>query len=187
MTYSFVTNGAESIAPITSDFAIELPTPAIDGYVFMGWYVDPEFSGEGLKGKYYSSKDNTLYARFMEEDEYIETYLRGQSMEYAYAAESGRTYDVDIREKGAQNYFAVNVKAGEKWNITTPSGMGYHKIFIYDSNGNLILSYYDLGTSGSEYDIDFSYRFTKDGTYYIGVGYKDSKRIGSFTATLTKE
>ena len=108
-------------------------------------------------------------------------------MEYAYAVESGSNYDVNIQEKGAQNYYAVNVTAGEKWNITTPSGMGYHKIWIYDSNGILILSYSAVGSYSPEYDIDFSYTFAKDGTYYIGVGYKDSKRTGSFEVTLIKQ
>ncbi len=183
VTYSFVTNGADAIDSVTSDSIISLPVPIRDGFVFIGWYDNAEFNGEAFNGEYYNSEKTTLYARFMSESEYIETYLRGQSMEYAYTVESGTTYSVKIQNKGDQNYYAVNVTAGDKWNISTPGGTGSHKIYIYDSNGNLILSY----SSATTYNVDFDYVFTKDGTYYIGVGYKDSKKTGNFEVTITEK
>jgi hypothetical protein len=185
--YNFVTNGAEHIEPISSVYSIALPTPSIDGYVFIGWYDNAEFEGEAFVGDYYSSSNNTRYAHFMDNDEYIEEYLRGYSMEYAYAVESGKTYAVNIQEKGTQNYYAITAESGDKWNFTTPSGMGYHKIWIYDSNGTLILTYTATGAYDPSHDINFNYTFTKDGTYYIGVGYKDSKRTGTFEVTITEQ
>lgn len=182
VTYNFVTNGADAIDSVTSDSMIELPMPTREGFVFMGWYDNAEFNGEAFNTEYYNPEKTTLYARFMNESEYIETYLRGQSIEYAYTVESGKTYGVNIKNNGDQNYYAVNVTAGEKWNISTPSGMGSHKIYIYDSNGNLILSY----TSATTYNVDYDYVFTNDGTYYIGVGYSSAKKTGSFEVTITE-
>jgi len=186
ITYTLMTGDAPSTEPIASVYPIELPTPVRDGYVFMGWYVSPELSGDAITGSYYASRSVTLYASFMEEDEYIERYLRGQSIEYAYGIESGITYTVDIRAKGAQNYFTITVDAGESWNIATPSGMGYHKLWIYDEDGEVILTY-TSGVSDPEYEINYDHVFEDGGTYFIGVGYKDSKRNpGSFEITFTK-
>jgi len=187
ITYTFVTTQGAMIDPIISADVIKLPLPEIENYIFMGWYDDPGFNGEAVSENYYSADKNTLYARFLTEEEYIELYLRGKSMEYAYAIESGKTYTVEIKGKGTQNYFAVTVDAGETWNIVTPSGMGYHKIWIYDENGKEIFSYYAGATSDPLHDINYDHVFSKGGKYYIGVGYKSSSReSGSFEVTFTK-
>lgn len=186
ITYTLMTGDAPTMEPIVSVYPIELPAPSYDGYVFMGWYDNPELSGDALSGSCYASHSVTLYAFFMEESEYIERYLRGQSMEYAHAIESGITYTVDIRAKGAQNYFTITADAGESWNITTPKGMGYHKLWIYDEDGEVLLTY-TAGASDPDYEINYDHVFEESGTYFIGVGYKDSKRNpGSFEITFTK-
>ncbi len=184
--YTFVTPSGTEVPEITSKDPIALPTPSLEGYVFMGWYSNAEYTSEAYTDIYYSSEKTTLHARFMSEDEYVETYLRGQSPEYAYATESGRTYTVDIREKGAQNYFMLTVSQGEVWNISTPSGMGYHKLWIYDESGRVIFTY-TQASSDSMHDINYDHLFEEGGTYYVGVGYKDTNRKpGTFEVTFTK-
>ena len=106
-------------------------------------------------------------------------------MEYAYETVSGQTYAVKIEEKGAQNYYKLTVNANDQWNITTPSGMGYHKIWVYDANGRKLFEYTSPTTT--MYDINYDYTFSKAGTYYIGVGYKDSKKTGTFEVTFTEQ
>ena len=106
-------------------------------------------------------------------------------MEYAYETVSGETYAVKIEEKGAQNYYKLTVGAGDTWNIATPAGMGYHKIWVYDANGRKLFEYTSPTTT--MYDINYDYTFSKAGTYYIGVGYKDSKKTGTFEVTFTEQ
>ncbi len=186
ITYTFVTDG-EQVNPITTSDKIKLPTAVYENHIFMGWYDNSEFSGNPYYGDYYSSLKTELYARFITEEEYIEEYLRGQSMEYAYSIESGETYEVEIKNKGAQNYFVLTVLDGEMWNISTPSGMGFHKIWIYDANGKELYSYFTGPSSDLSHDINHDYTFEEGGTYYIGVGYKYStKESGTFEVTFTK-
>ena len=185
ITYTFVTGDGAPIDSVTTADIVKLPTAVLDGNVFMGWYDNPELIGEPLSGIYYSQQDITLYASFMNWDEYVEAYLRGNSMEYAYETVSGQTYAVKIEEKGAQNYYKLTVNANDQWNITTPSGMGYHKIWVYDANGRKLLEYTSPTTT--MYDINYDYTFSKAGTYYIGVGYKDSKKTGTFEVTFTEQ
>ncbi len=186
ITYTFNTNGASAIEPVVSSNPIKLPTPSIDGKVFMGWYDNAELVGEPLPAEYYSSSKTELYAAYMDEAEYVEKYLRGQSMEYAHDLLGTATLAVDIRAKGTQNYFKLTAAAGDVWNIATPSGMGYHKIWIYDAYGNVILEY-SSKTSDLIHDINYDFTFVKEGTYFIGVGYKDqSRESGSFEVTFTR-
>ena len=183
--YTFVTGDGAPIDAVTTTDIITLPIVELEGNVFMGWYDNPELKGEPLSGVYYSPQDITLYASFMNWDEYVEAYLRGNSMEYAYETVSGQTYAVKIEEKGVQDYFKLTVEVGDVWNIATPSGMGYHKIWVYDANGRKLFEYTSPTTT--MYDINYDYTFSKAGTYYIGVGYKDSKKTGTFEVTFTEQ
>ena len=186
ITYNFVTGDGTAVSPITSDGLIVLPETTLESHVFMGWYDDPELEGEAIRGSYYSAQRRTLYAYFITLDEYVELYLRGRSMEYAYETEYGNTYGVDIRSAGERIYYAVTALAGDTVTIRTPKGMGYHKIWIYDEQGNELLSYYSVSSDAS-YEINYSYTFVKGGRYYIGVGYRDAKRVGDFEVTFVKE
>lgn len=187
ITYTFVMNGAAPMDSVKTADMIKLPTPELEDHIFMGWYDNPECSGNPLGDVYYSTEKTVLYASFMSEAAYIEQYLRGQSMEFAHEMISGQTYTVDIRAKGAQNYFKVTVAAGDTWNIATPTGMGYHKIWIYDENGKALFTYYS-STADPDNDINYDYTFSKAGTYYIGVGYKDkNKKPGTFEVTFTEK
>lgn len=182
VTYSFVTNGASPIDPVTSKDIITLPVPVLDGYIFDGWYDNAEFNGSPVSENYYSSVSITLYAKMITEAQYIEQYLRGQSMEYAYDIVSGTTYSVRIEKVKDKNYYKVTVSAGEKWYINTPSGMGNHKLWIYDENGREILMHNPTGSN-----VNYTHTFDRAGTYYIGIGYYNSQKTGNFTVTFTKQ
>ena len=80
----------------------------------------------------------------------------------------------------------LTVFQGEVWNISTPSGMGYHKLWIYDESGRVIFTY-TSASYDTEHDINYDHLFEEGGTYYVGVGYKDTNRKpGTFEVTFTK-
>lgn len=185
ITYTFVTGDGEYVAPVTSKFMIALPTPVRAGYIFDGWYDNAEFSGDAVSANYYSTSKTTLYAKFLTESEYIEQYLRGQSMEYAYEVESGSTYGVNIKVAKDQNYYVITVEKGEKWHIQTVGSR--HMFWIYDESGRQIA---EIRPNG--YNIDDVYTFSKAGTYYVGIGYYvdpngNSSKTGTFEVTFTKQ
>ena len=67
-TISFVTNGADPIAPITARAGEEITPPADPvrvGYKFGGWYLEEDFSGEvQTLPDVMPSEDRTYYAKF---------------------------------------------------------------------------------------------------------------------------
>ena len=180
ITYNFVAEGAETIESIASIGAIRLPVPSKEGYVNLGWYDNAEFSGNAVSEYYYSTEKTTLYAKLVTEEEYINDYLLGKSMEYAYAIESAATFDVKIKTGGEKIYYVVTVSAGEVWNVTTV-GTGDHNLWFYDEDGNEIHAY-DKG-----YAENYNYTFDTAGTYYIGIGYRGSKAVGEFEVTFTEK
>ena len=179
ITYTLISDGKTET--VISDKIVELPEPTLDGYVFLGWYDNAELSGSAVSEKYYSSEKTTLYARFMSEEEYINDYLNGQSMEFAYDIESGMTYSVKIKNAKDQNYFTLTVDKGDVWNITTIASTGDHKIWIYDEDGNQILTY------DKNYRENVNHTFGEAGTYYIGIGFRGSKATGEFEVSFTKK
>ncbi len=177
VTYTFVTNGGEAIAPIISKDVVTLPTPSLAGYVFMGWYGNAQLTGEPIPaGKYYSSAVTTLYAGWMEESEYLEKFLG--TMVCPFEVVSGESNNVVINNSGDKVYFVLRVEAGESWNITT-GGNGDHKIWIYDANEK------QIATKDSGQSENYTHTFKTAGTYYIGLGYFGSGS-GSYTAVMTK-
>lgn len=181
VTYTFVTDSGVEVAPITSSEVVRLPKPVLDGYVFMGWYVSDALSGDAVSENYYSTEFTTLYAKFVTEEEYISDYLYGQSMDHPYIIENEKVYSVKIKNAKDQNYYALTVKAGEVWNITTIADSGDHKIWIYDEDGNQILAY------DKDYRENYDHTFTEAGTYYIGIGFRGSKTTGEFEVQFTKK
>ncbi len=66
---TFVTNGAPAIdelAGIRDQAEIVLPVPAREGYEFLGWYREPDFSGNPLPATLIVTEDLVLYARWEE-------------------------------------------------------------------------------------------------------------------------
>ena len=73
---------------IASDLPYTLPTPTLEGKVFIGWYTNPEFTGEKLTSiPFGASEDYTLYARFGEEWELKAIYV-GENQQYKTLAEA---------------------------------------------------------------------------------------------------
>lgn len=181
ITYEFVTDGMAVVESIKEDRVVTLPRPAVEGYVFLGWYDNESRTGTPVSEKYYSTEKTTLYSKFVTEEEYISDYLYGQSMEHAYSIESGAKYGVKIKNGKDQNYFVLTVSAGDVWNITTIADAGDHKIWIYDENGNEITSY------DKSYRENVDHTFMEAGTYYIGIGFRGSKTTGSFEVKFTEK
>ena len=180
ITYTFM-NGEEVFTTLTSGEPIIIPEdgPTVEGMVFIGWFNNPEFTGDALTGSYYNGEVTTFYAKFITEAEF-EELNRGKTMDLPIIAESGVTYDVKIDVAKGQNYYMITVEAGETWNITT-SGSGDHKLWIYDANQTQIKAY------DSGYAENYNYTFSEAGTYYIGVGYYSSSYTGSFQVTITEK
>ena len=63
---SFETDGGTKYFSIRAleDDTITLPTPEKEGYEFLGWYDNRDFSGEALKEEYIIDGNVTLYARW---------------------------------------------------------------------------------------------------------------------------
>ena len=177
ITYNFVTNGGSAVESITSGMPITIPEgPTLEGYLFAGWFDNPEFTGSPITGSYYNGEKTTLYAKFVSE----EIFSGGSSMDDPRMTLSGFTYDVDITSGGAQLYFVVTVEAGTSWNVTT-SGDGDHKLWFYDADGN------QIKTRDGGYAENYTYTFSEAGTYYIGVGYYSSYSTGTFQVVLTQQ
>ena len=51
---------------VTYDGSVDLPTPTLVGYVFAGWYNNPEFTGTALTS-IPAGWEGTLYAKWTEE------------------------------------------------------------------------------------------------------------------------
>ena len=180
ITYTFM-NGEEVFTTIINGEPITIPEdgPTVEGMVFIGWFNNPEFTGDALTGSYYNGEITTFYAKFITEAEF-EELNRGKTMDLPIIVESGVTYDVKIDVASGKNYYMVTVEAGQTWNITT-SGSGDHMLWIYDANQSQIKSY------DSGYSENYNYTFSEAGTYYIGVGYYSSSYTGSFQVTITEQ
>ena len=180
ITYTFESNGGSAVESITSGMPITIPAgPTLEGYVFVGWYDNAEFTGDKITGSYYNGEKNTLYAKFITEAEF-EELNRGKTMDLPILTVDGVTYDVVIEEGGNKIYFVFTVEAGETWNITT-SGSGDHQIWFYDASQTQIKKY------DSGYAENYNYTFSAAGTYYIGIGYYSSSYTGTFYVTFTQK
>lgn len=59
----------EAITAIPTGSTVTLPQPTRDGYVFLGWYTEPDGAGEVFDEKSVVTEDLTLYAFWRAEDE----------------------------------------------------------------------------------------------------------------------
>ena len=179
-TYNFVTNGADFIEPITSSVTIVLPTPVREGYYFMGWYNNAEFSGNPVSDPYYSATAHTLYAKWLTEEEY--NALRdGSSFEKAYEITDGQTLDVVIDNAGEYVYFVFT--AMESRTYTFQSNGNYDTYgYLYNSNQTQLSANDDDG-SGNNFLI--SRTIYSGETVYIAVRMYSSSSTGTFTVSVS--
>ena len=154
ITYTFESDGEDPLESITSTVEIHLTGIYKNGFVFAGWYDNPEFEGDALPPEYRSDKDCTLYAKwialaecFANAQEMIlgESYLAnitfgGERVFYSFTPDSSGEY----------TFYSFNE---EDWDIDA---------YLYDEDGNLL-------TQDTYYSSDFEItcELEQGKTYYL--------------------
>jgi uncharacterized repeat protein (TIGR02543 family) len=182
-TYTFETNGGEAIAPITSKYAITLPTPVKEGMYFDGWYDGADFAtANKITGAYYSVEVGTLYAKWMTEEEYAALFA-GKTPEDAIDATGGvthKTLDESTSEQ-AVIWFKVTATEAVTLRIETISGEDCVIQIYKDPNA------YRLVNKDSGYDEVLTYTFEAGETFYIKAYHYYANRTGELTVVITVE
>ena len=173
-TYTFATNGGNTISPIQSMYSITLPIPIKTDYYFVGWYDSASFIGDPIIGEYYGDSDTMLYARWMTESEY-KLYCNATSLPRAKRITSGTEILFDGTE---MLYFRFQVEETGYYDVES-SGDADTYGTLYNSNYAILDSNDDSG-AGDNFSI---YKYLTAGeTYYLAVKKYDS---GSAFVTLT--
>ena len=179
-TYNFVTNGAGAIESISSSVTVSLPTLEREGYHFMGWYDNAEFTGNPVNNPYYSATTHTLYAKWLTEEEYLAS-LDGTSFEKAYIMTTGDTLNAVVDTAGEYVYFVFT--ATESKTYTFQSNGSYDTFgYLYNSSQSQISSNNDSG-DGSNFLISSS--MSAGETVYLKVKLYSSSITGTFTVTVS--
>ena len=171
--YVFETNGGTSIDSITTTYLETLPTTTKDGYHFMGWYTDAEFTGKPVTAPYWGTQ-TTLYAKWITEEEW-NSIRDGSSFDKAILATVNGEYTVTINEPGQYYYFEF-----------TPDETAYYLIqatgnndtygYLYDSGHNEISSNDDY----DDYNFGIEQQLTAGQTYYVATRFYSSGTTGDF-------
>ena len=168
-TYAFSTEFGGSFDAITTKYNITLPTLANQGeYIFIGWYDNAEFSGEKLSGKYYSTENVTLYAKWMTEEE----LAAGTDMEHAYDLELDTPAHVVIDDSDERVYFKFTITETGTYYIYSYDVEGQKDDtlgYLYGESGNLIKEAdYNYAGGYDHFGMEIE---LAPGTYYIATGY----------------
>ena len=168
-TYAFSTEFGGSFDAITTKYNITLPTLANQGeYIFIGWYDNAEFSGEKLSGKYYSTENVTLYAKWMTEEE----LAAGTDMEHAYDLELDTPAHVVIDDSDERVYFKFTITEAGTYYIYSYDVEGQKDDtlgYLYGESGNLIKEAdYNYAGGYDHFGMEIE---LAPGTYYIATGY----------------
>ena len=108
------TNNAENPIGYNSEDIITLNTPTREGYFFAGWYTDPEFENIILEINEDTSGDLTLYAKWLDSDDYIQFELYedfykvigcDQSVEYLFIPSTYNGLPVKTVARQAFKYY----------------------------------------------------------------------------------
>ena len=186
-TYIFHSEFGDPIESVTTKYNVTLPRLADqDELFFIGWYNNPDFTGEMLSGKYYSTENTELYAKWMSADE----LYAGSDKEHAYDLELDTPMHVVIDKSDERIYFKLTI---------TEAGTYY--IYSYDVNGEdddtLGYLYNESGTLLKEADYNYAggyYHFGMEidlepGTYYLTTGYYipygGGGRLGDYMIVLS--
>ncbi|MGN8896422.1 InlB B-repeat-containing protein [Flavonifractor sp. HCP28S3_F3] len=93
-TITFVTGeGATAVEPITADYgaAVQAPAaPAREGYAFVGWYAEPDYSGTPYTFTTMPAENLTLYAKWQAGQYTIQFDSQGGSAVESIAADYGQ-------------------------------------------------------------------------------------------------
>lgn len=186
ITYTFVTGeGATAVESIVSATPITLPAaPVREGYIFGGWYNNAECTGDALTNGYYNSALNTIYAKWMNQEEY-EAMFSGTSFEYAINLNYGEKVTVNIDEGGEKVYYKVTATTDGHYHVFLDGGDT--KVMVYSSTSG-----YADETLGASYesgyntiDEDCYYSWNAGTTYYLVVLYYSSYDTGSLDLIVT--
>ncbi len=180
ITYTFNTNGGDSIAPITSNGVVTLPVPNRENYVFTGWFDNEALEGAPIAdSQYYSSEATVLYAGWI----HVHERFGGKSPEDAFGVTDAVDRKIYIDAGDEKIYFRIEVTEDTKYSISvTPIDNVDPVIYIYNADGEQIARF-DNGKAESE-----AYTFTaNEGStvYYIGIGYYSTKSTGTSTVQIS--
>ncbi len=103
-------SAVESLTVINGKTARKPADPVRDGYIFVGWYNDAEFSEPFMFGTQIVTANVTVYARWVEK-------VPGQA---------DRVIDFDLNYDGAEHIASMQTTAGKLlYNVPVPSRDGY--------------------------------------------------------------
>lgn len=144
-TVSYETLGGSKVnsAKVMNGKSIVKPSdPEREGYAFLGWYTDADYTNAFVFGVTRITADTTLYARWSN----------------PMTGESEHTILFDLGYEGAVNPAAQETVAGQLYNVETPTREGYRFggwwISDYESSDKLTYLYSE------------DYKFTSSTTLY---------------------
>ncbi|MBE6635704.1 MAG: hypothetical protein E7617_05865 [Ruminococcaceae bacterium] len=172
--YTFITDSENTIPPIESDMPITLPTPEKDGWYFGGWYDNAEFAGYPVNKVYYSANANTLYAKWLTEEEYA---LLGSSFENAYTLSIGCSLEADIDTAGEYVFFSFTADESSYYTFSL-SGSSTIFASLYSSKKHELINGYDL-------HISMGYQIEKGDTVYLRVRMNEPTDVGTVYVSVS--
>ncbi len=169
-TVAFDLNGANGNAPasqiITDTESLQYPsTPTREGYIFAGWYLSPNGTGQPYDFTQLIEGDITLYAKWIK----IELTALTVNVSYSesYAA-------------GAEKTYAFVPLVSGNITITTKRNSGDIDGYLLDSNQTQIAA-----DTNSNADISITYSVSAGELYYIKI--KSYKGSGNTPILITGE
>lgn len=141
-TYTFITNGGTDVEAITQTQVTSSPKTIRSGYVLFGWYDNSDLSGDPVEFPYYSTSKTTLYAKWMDEDEYYD----GSSKERAITIVAGVEYTAEITASGQQIWYKFVPTETKAYTISS-TNKPYAKCYLYNLDGTTIA--YHAGTGNN--------------------------------------
>ena len=170
-TVSFDLNGAEGSIPsvtVTPDAGLEYPAvPSRSGYVFGGWYIGTDFSGEPYDFTAEVGDDITLYAKWVPASGNVISV--------------GGSASVNISGTEEHSYSFIPLVSG---NVTVTATGGVDTIgFLYNSEGELLRANDDGAADGLNFLI--TYNVTAGRLYEIVFRGSFVATSGNITLLLT--
>lgn len=127
----------EGTYPKTYEFLkdVELVDPVKDGYTFLGWYLDKEFTGDAVEVLNESSKTTvTLYAKWEEVVEHVHEFIDGICSCGEYVTDESITYTIEYIVNGGT--LPADAKheyyLGENYELPSPRQAGKEFVGWYD-------------------------------------------------------
>ncbi len=154
--YTFETNGGSSVENICGAYIVEeFPIPTKDGYIFGGWYDDPQFSGtpqpmggDALTVPYKSESDVTLYAKWVSSDAW-----KWKDGAFGAGSEQWTAIKVELTERYTDGYGRTYYTASYEGRIYNTAKKVCWYVYIADKDGRLSADTLDHSKDCLIYDI----------------------------------